>query len=360
MSQVEVEEVEEEYNSKIALCFGASGQDASYMMELLLQNGYKVYGTLRRTSTVSTERIDHIFDKINLVYCDLTDSHNINAIIKKIKPTEIYNFAAMSHVKISSELENYTIQTNTLGILNILQAVRLLEMEKKCKIYHCSTSEMFGNETDGTQMLNEESKLNPVSMYGISKVAAYNICELYKNAYGMFVVSSFLFNHESERRGVNFVTQKIACYVGHYNSDSNIPPLQLGNLYAKRDWGYTKDYMEAVYLMMQIDIPENFVIASGESHTVKEFIELAFKYNGIIVEWQGNGLDEIGFDEKTKKTLVVVNPKYFRDIDIDCLLGDYSKAKKLLGWEPKTSFNELVNIMVEDSNKRKGNVTKIF
>lgn len=346
---------------RVALCFGASGQDASYMFELLLEKNFdEIYGTIRRTSTVSTERIDHVFNKLKIVYCDLTDSHNITTIINDIRPTHIYNFAAMSHVKISAELEHYTIQANTVGILNILQAVKLLGMQKTCKIYHSSTSEMFGNETDGNVMLTEESLFKPVSMYAISKLAAYNICELYKNAYGMFVVSSFLFNHESPRRGVNFVTQKIANYVGHYKSDPSIAPLELGNLHSTRDWGYTKDYMEAVYLMMERDIPDNFVIATGETHSVQEFVELAFGYNGITVKWRGQGLDEIGYDSVTGNVLVVVNPKYMRDIDIECLIGDYTKAKNVLGWEPKTSFQELVNLMVEDANLRKGNITKIF
>lgn len=346
---------------KVALVVGASGQDASYMFELLLQKDYdEIYGTLRRTSTISTERIDHIFDKLKLVYCDLTDSHNITSIINKIRPTEIYNFAAMSHVKISSELERYTLETNTMGILNILQAVRLFGMEKTCKIYHASTSEIFGNETDGTRLLSEKSNLMPVSMYGISKLAAYHICEMYKNAYGMFVVSSFLFNHESERRGINFVTQKIANHVGHYKSDNTIAPLKLGNLNAKRDWGFAGDYIDALYRMMQCDYPENYVIATGETHTVREFVELSFKYNNVNIEWRGKGINEVGYDVETGCILVVVDQKYFRDIDIDCLIGDYSKAKKNLGWVPKTSFHELVNSMVEAANKRNGDITKIY
>ena len=313
------------------------------MMELLLEKGYDVHGTIRRSSVITTERIEHIFDKVTLHYMDITDTMSVFNIINKIKPVEIYNFCAQSHVKISSQLENYTIQTNFVGVLNILQAVRTCGLEKSCKIYQASTSEIFGNVTDGSSLLNEESPQRPVSVYGISKMAAEHLCNMYRDAYGMFVVNSLLFNHEGPRRGHNFVTQKIARYVGKADLSK---PLQLGNLNATRDWGHSKDYVYGIWLMLQQETPDNYVLATGETHSVREFVELAFEEIGIKILWKGSGVDEVGMNSLTGEILVQVNKKYYRDIDIECLIGDASKAKKKLGWEPKITFKGLVSEMV--------------
>ncbi len=329
------------------LITGITGQDGSWFAEYLLELGYKnVHGMVRRCSTFNTKNIDHIFDRLHLHYGDLVDPINILNIIDKIKPDYIVNFAAQSHVKVSHDLEAYTIQVNTLGILHILQSVKTLNL-KSCRIYHASTSEMYGNQTNGDHILNEESPMQPVSIYGISKLAAQQICNMYRDAYGMFVVSSVLFNHEGTRRGHTFVTQKIADYVIKYKKNlSQSKPLQLGNLNAKRDWGDAKDYMRAVYMMLQKDIPTNYVIATGETHSVREFVEKAFRVIGTEIEWQGFGIDEKGLDKETKQILVEVNPKYYRDIDIHCLIGDANKAYKELGWHPEISFDKLVENMI--------------
>lgn len=345
---------------KVALLTGITGMDASIMADLLLSKGYIVHGIIRRTSNFNTQRIEHIFNKLHLHYGDLTDAMNIFTIISKVRPNEIYNFAAQSHVKVSAELENYTIQTNTIGILNILQAVRTIGIEKTCKIYQANTSETYGNQTDGTTLLDEESPKMPVSIYGISKLAAEHICRVYKEAYGMFIVSSTLFNHEGVRRGHTFVTQKIANYVGKYannikhpsKSNDNFFPLNLGNLGAMRDWGSANDYVEAIWLMMQQDHADNYVIATGETHSVREFVELAFGEIGIQIEWKNTGIDEIGINYLTGETLVKVNPKYFRDLELDVLIGDASKARRVLNWNPKTSFQELVSEMVKGAIAR--------
>lgn len=336
-------------NKKVALVTGIGGQDGSLIAELLLEKGYDVHGIIRRASNFNTGRIDHIFEKITLHYGDLTDMGNIISIIGKVKPDEIYNLAAMSHVRVSFDLENYTFQTNTIGILNILQSVKVLGLEKKTKIYQASTSEMYGNTTDGSLMLTERSEMNPVSPYGISKLAAHHICNYYRDAYNMFVVSSVLLNHEGERRGLTFVTQKIAHYVGRYYKGNVSTPLELGNLNAKRDWGYAKDYVWGIYLMMQHSVPDNYLLATGEEHSVREFVELAFDEIGIKIRWEGSGEDECGYNVLTGDLLVRVNPKYYRPIDIEHLIGDASKAREVLSWEPKTSFKELVHLMVENA-----------
>lgn len=340
---------------KVWLITGVCGMDGSHLCDYLLAKGYKnIHGTMRRSATFNTQNIDDIFDKLTLHYCDLTDAMNIHNIIKKVQPDYIVNFAAQSHVKVSHDLEDYTFRVNTLGLLYILQSVRSLNLDQKCRIYHASTSEMFGNETDGTKYLTEESKRSPVSIYGISKVAAENLCEMYKNAYNMFIVTSTLFNHEGPRRGKIFVTRKISSYVAkYYNNKGNLPPLQLGNLNARRDWGLSSDYIDAVYKMLIQKTPENYVIATGETHSIREFVELAFKVIDITIEWKGKGVDEVGINKHTGDILVKVNKKYFRDIDIECLIGDYSKAKLLLDWKPETSFQELVEIMVQSDIKNK-------
>jgi GDPmannose 4,6-dehydratase len=325
---------------KVALIIGANGQDGSYCAELLLEKGYIVHGIIRRSSVFNTQRINHIFDKIHLHYGDLTDSMSLYNIIKRVCPDEIYNFGAQSHVKVSADVEAYTLQANTLGVLSLLQSVR--DFCPKCKVYQAGTSEQFGNQTDGSVYLKEDSRMNPVSIYGISKLAAQNICNMYRDAYGMFVVSSVLFNHESRRRGDTFVTKKIANYVRGDMSE----PLLLGNLDASRDWGHAKDYVYAIWLMMQQDTPSDYVIASGHTHSVREFVDMAFRYKNIDIEWIGKGADEYARCKATGKILVRVSLKYYRDIDIECLLGDSSLARKKLGWEPKITFEDLVKDMV--------------
>ena len=349
---------------KVWLITGICGQDGSWFADYLLELGYtNIHGIIRRSSTYNTSNIEHMFHKLKLHYGDLTDSLNIHNIISRVKPDYIVNFAAQSHVKVSHDLENYTFQVNTLGILNILQSVRILGMDTTCRIYHASTSEMYGNQTDGNEKLSETTPMHPVSIYGISKLAAQQICNMYRDAYGMFVVSSVLFNHEGSRRGRTFVTQKIADYVARYHNIrdkhidiSSLPlePLQLGNLNARRDWGDAKDYVRAVYLMLQQEIPQNYVIATGETHSVREFVELAFKEIGIDIEWSGSGKDEVGTCRENKRVLVKVNERYYRDIDIECLIGDASKAKKELGWEPNITFKRLVSYMVRSACQRLG------
>lgn len=329
---------------KIALITGITGMDGSILAEFLLEKGYEVHGIIRRCSTFNTKNIDHIFSKLNLYYGDLTDTSNIFHIINKVKPHEIYNLAAQSHVKVSNELENYTFQVNTIGLLNILQAVRDLKLDTK--IYQASTSEMYGNITDGTTLLNEKSVMNPVSVYGISKKASHDLCNMYRDAFNMFIVSGILFNHECERRGKTFVTQKIVQYVINYKNNITNEPLQLGNLNAKRDWGYARDYVKAIWLMLQQKTANNYVIATGESHSVREFVEIAFKEIGIDIKWEGTGLNEVG--KYKDKILIVINPKYYRDIDIECLIGNPEKATTNLNWKTSVSFKELVKLMVHN------------
>jgi GDPmannose 4,6-dehydratase len=335
---------------KVWLIFGCNGQDGSLMCDYLLKKGYtNIHGVIRRSSNFNTQRIEHVFDKLQLHYGDLTDTMSTLNIIQKIKPDYIINFAAQSHVKVSSELENYTFQTNTIGVLNILQSVRILDL--KTRIYQAGTSEEYGNCTNGDFLLNEESKKDPVSIYGISKLASEHICNMYKNAYGMFIVSATLFNHESEKRGHTFVTQKICNHVAKYKG-RKVNPLELGNLNAKRDWGSAKDYIVAVYLMLTQETPENYVIATGVSYSVKDFVNKAFNYIGIEIEWSGDGMNQIGVNKETRELLIKVNPKYYRDLEINHLVGDSSKAKKMLGWEPKVSFDQLVKEMMDGAIDR--------
>jgi len=341
-------------DKKVALVTGICGQDGSTIAELLLEKGYIVHGIMRRAATFNTQNIDHIFDKLNLHYGDITDSMNIHNIISRVRPCEIYNLCAMSHVKVSHDIENYTFQANTLGVLNILQSVKNLGMEKTCKIYQASTSEIFGNITDGSFKLNEDSPQNPCSVYAISKYAAQQLCNMYRDAYGMFVVNSLLFNHESPRRGGTFVTKKITNYVGKYYKNNSIKPLELGNLNAKRDWSHAKDMCYGIFLMLQQETPKNYVLSNDTTHSVREFVELAFKEIGIEIVWQGSGVNEVGIRKGTENDLephiiVKVNPKYYRDIDIECLIGDSSRARNELKWLPKYSFEDLVKEMVQSS-----------
>lgn len=338
-----------------ALIIGINGQDGSYLAELLLDKGYKVYGIIRRSSINNLWRIAEILDNDNLklLYGDLTDSLSIINIIKKVKPQEIYNFGAQSDVAVSFDIPEYTADVDGIGMIRILEAVRLLGMEKECKIYQSSTSELFGNNT--FELQDENTPFSPDSPYSAAKLYAYNICEIYKKAYGMFICNGILFNHESERRGEEFVTKKITLAAAKISKGLQ-DKLYLGNIYSKRDWGYAKDYVEIIYKMMQQEKCDNYVIATGKQYTIKEFCILAFKKVGIELEWEGTGLEEKGIDSKTKKVLIEISPKYFRPIDVTNLKGNPTKAIKKLGFNPnKTSLDELVEIMVKNDLKKVGN-----
>ena len=327
---------------KVALISGISGQDGSYLAELLLEKGYEVHGIIRRASQINTQRIDHIYDRIKLHYGDLTDSTNLVRIIQQVQPDEIYNLGAQSHVKVSFELPEYTGQTDALGTLRILEAVRLLGMEKKTRIYQASTSEMFGKVQEIPQ--KETTPFYPRSPYGVAKLYGYWIVKNYRESYGLHASSGILFNHESPRRGETFVTRKITRGLSSISTGQQ-DILYLGNLNAKRDWGHAKDFVEAMWLMLQQDEADDYVIATGEQYSVREFVEAAAPYFGMKIEWMGEGLDEVGYDWNTKKAVIKVNPKYFRPAEVETLLGDASKAKEKLGWEPKISFKQLVEDM---------------
>jgi GDPmannose 4,6-dehydratase len=327
---------------KVALISGISGQDGSYLAELLLKKGYEVHGIIRRASQINTQRIDLIYDRIKLHYGDLTDSTNLVRIIQQVQPDEIYNLGAQSHVKVSFEIPEYTGQVDALGTLRILEAVRLLGMENKTRIYQASTSEMFGKVQEIPQ--KETTPFYPRSPYGVAKLYGYWIVKNYRESYGLHASSGILFNHESPRRGETFVTRKITRGLSRISvGEQDI--LYLGNLNAKRDWGHARDFVEAMWLMLQQDEPDDYVIATGEQYSVREFVEEAAPYFGMKIEWMGEGLDEVGYDWNTKKAVIKVNPKYFRPAEVETLLGDASKAKEKLGWEPKISFKQLVEDM---------------
>jgi GDPmannose 4,6-dehydratase len=327
---------------KVALISGISGQDGSYLAELLLEKGYEVHGIIRRASQINTQRIDLIYDRIKLHYGDLTDSTNLVRIIQQVQPDEIYNLGAQSHVKVSFEIPEYTGQVDALGTLRILEAVRLLGMEKKTRIYQASTSEMFGKVQEIPQ--KETTPFYPRSPYGVAKLYGYWIVKNYRESYGLHASSGILFNHESPRRGETFVTRKITRGLSRISvGEQDI--LYLGNLNAKRDWGHAKDFVEAMWLMLQQDEADDYVIATGEQYSVREFVDEAAPYFGMKIEWMGEGLDEVGYDWNTKKAVIKVNPKYFRPAEVETLLGDASKAKEKLGWEPKISFKQLVEDM---------------
>ena len=327
---------------KVALITGITGQDGSYLAELLLEKGYEVHGIVRRSSLINTHRIDHIYDDLHLHYGDLTDATNIIGVIKKVEPDEIYNLGAQSHVKVSFETPEYTGQVDALGTLRILEAVRLLGMEDKVRIYQASTSELYGLVQETPQ--SETTPFYPRSPYGVAKLYGYWIIKNYREAYGMYACSGILFNHESPRRGETFVTRKITRGLSRISVGLQ-DCLYLGNLNALRDWGHAKDYVEAMWLMLQQDEPEDFVIATGEQHSVREFCEKAAPFFGLNFEWMGEGLDEVGFHWGAKKPIIKVDPKYFRPAEVETLLGDPTKAKEKLGWEPKTSFDELIEDM---------------
>ncbi|MEL7648008.1 MAG: GDP-mannose 4,6-dehydratase [Sedimentibacter sp.] len=337
--------------NKTALITGVTGQDGSYLAEFLLDKGYEVHGLERRSSVDMHERIEHIIDNehFHMHYGDLTDSLSLVRIISKVKPNEIYNLAAQSHVQVSFEVPEYTADVDAVGVLRIIEAVRQLNMEKTCRIYQASTSELFGKVQEIPQ--KETTPFYPYSPYACAKQYAYWIVKNYREAYGMFAVNGILFNHESERRGETFVTRKITLAASRISKGLQ-EKLYLGNLNALRDWGYAKDYVECMWMMLQHETPEDFVIATGEQYSVKEFCELAFKHAGIDIVWEGNGIEEKGIDKDSGKVLIEVDPKYFRPTDVETLLGDPTKAKTLLGWNPrKTSFEELVNIMMDNDMK---------
>lgn len=330
---------------KKALITGITGQDGSYLAELLISKNYEVHGIVRRSSVSNTERIDHLIaeNAVTLHDGDLSDSSSIIRIVNEVRPDEIYNLAAQSHVQVSFDAAEYTGDVDALGVLRILEAVHMLGMDKTCRIYQASTSELFGKVEECPQ--SETTPFHPYSPYAVAKQYGYWMIKQYREAYGMFACNGILFNHESERRGENFVTRKITMAAGRIACGLQ-DHLELGNLNALRDWGYAKDYVECMWLMLQQDKPDDFVIVTGVQHTVREFTELAFANNGIKIKWQGNGIDEKGYDAKTGKMLVCVNPKWFRPTDVVNLLGDPTKARTVLGWDPlKTSYEELCAIM---------------
>ena len=345
---------------KVALISGITGQDGSFLAEFLLSKGYEVHGIMRRSSSFNTGRIEHLYleewvkdmknpRQVNLHYGDMTDSSSLIRIIQKLQPDEIYNLAAQSHVKVSFDVPEYTAETDAIGTLRMVEAVRILGLERKTKIYQASTSELFGKVQEVPQ--RETTPFYPRSPYGVAKQYGFWIVKNYRESYGMFAVNGILFNHESERRGENFVTRKITLAAANIANGLQ-EKLYLGNLNAKRDWGYARDYVECMWLMLQHERPEDFVIATGEHHSVREFATLAFHYAGIELEWRGEGIDEKGIDKATGKVLVEVDPRFFRPSEVEQLLGDPTKAKTLLGWNPTTtSFDKLVRIMVEHDMK---------
>jgi GDPmannose 4,6-dehydratase len=327
---------------KVALITGITGQDGSYLAELLLEKGYEVHGIIRRSSSINTDRIDHIYQNIKLHYGDLTDSTNIVRVIQKVQPDEIYNLGAQSHVKVSFEMPEYTADVDAVGTLRVLEAVRLLGMEDRVRIYQASTSELYGLVQEIPQ--KETTPFYPRSPYGVAKLYGYWITKNYREAYGMYACTGILFNHESPRRGETFVTRKITQALSKISVGLQ-DCLYLGNLNAKRDWGHAKDFVEAMWLMLQQDEPDDYVIATGTQYSVKDFVEEAAPYFGMKIAWEGEGLNEIGIDKLTKKVVIRVDPKYFRPAEVETLLGDASKAKEKLGWEPKISFKQLVEDM---------------
>lgn len=344
-------------SKKIALITGITGQDGSFLAEFLLEKGYEVHGIMRRASYFNTSRIEHLYFEewiedmkkqrsINLHYGDMTDSSSLIRIVQTVMPDEIYNLAAQSHVKVSFEVPEYTAESDAIGTLRVLEAVRILGMEKKTKVYQASTSELFGKIQEMPQ--KETTPFYPRSPYGVAKLYGFWITKNYRESYNMFAVNGILFNHESERRGETFVTRKITLGASRIAKGLQ-KKLYLGNLNALRDWGYARDYVECMWMILQYDTPEDFVIATGEMHSVREFCILSFKRAGIDIEWKGEGVNEKGINKKTGEVIVEVDPRYFRPSEVDQLCGDPSKAQNLLGWNPRqTSFEELVNIMMDN------------
>ena len=332
---------------KKALITGITGQDGSYLAEFLLEKGYEVHGITRRASISNTARINHLIaaDAVTLHDGDLSDSSSLVRIIRLVCPDEIYNLAALSHVQVSFDVPEYSGDVDAMGVLRILEAVRILGFTRKTKVYQASTSELYGKVEEVPQ--TETTPFHPYSPYAVAKQYGFWITKEYREAYGMFAVNGILFNHESERRGENFVTRKITLAAGRI-AEGLQDHLELGNMDSLRDWGYAKDYVECMWMMLQQETPEDFVIATGEQHTVRDFTERAFRANGMELGWEGQGLEEKGYDQKTGRMLVCVNPAWFRPTDVNNLLGDPTKARTVLGWNPqKTSYEELVRIMAE-------------
>lgn len=335
--------------NKVALITGITGQDGSYLAEFLIEKGYEVHGVVRRSSISNTGRIDHIKDRLVLHDGDMSDSSSLIRIINFVRPDEIYNLAAQSHVQVSFDVPEYSGDVDALGTLRVLEAVRILGLLSKTRIYQASTSELYGKVEEIPQ--NETTPFHPYSPYAVAKQYAFWITKEYREAYGMFAANGILFNHESERRGETFVTRKITLAAGRI-AEGIQDHLELGNMDSLRDWGYAKDYVECMWLIMQQDKPEDYVIATGVQHTVRDFTEKAFAANGIEIRWEGEGLEERGYDSRTGKMVVSVNPAWFRPTDVDNLWGDPTKAKTVLGWNPqKTSYDELVKIMAEHDRK---------
>ncbi|GAB1766399.1 GDP-mannose 4,6-dehydratase [Priestia megaterium] len=353
---------------KTALITGVTGQDGSYLAEFLLEKGYEVHGLIRRSSSYNQERLEDLLTEeaasallnnsnFHLHYGDVTDALNVTRIIGDIKPDEIYNLAAQSHVRVSFDMPGYTLDVDAKGTLNILEAVRILGLTDKTRVYQASTSELYGKVQEVPQ--KETTPFYPRSPYGVAKIYGFWITKNYRESYNMFAVNGILFNHESERRGETFVTRKITLAASRI-AQGKQQKLTLGNLDSLRDWGYAKDYVECMWLILQHDKPEDFVIATGEMHSVREFVQLAFKHTGIEIEWSGEGLEEKGTNKATGEVIVEIDPKFFRPAEVDQLLGDPTKARTLLNWNPtKTSFEELVRIMVEADMKKVENEEKI-
>ncbi len=344
--------VEIKAQRKTALIIGVTGQDGSYLVELLLHKGYVVHGVKRRASSFNTARLDHIFrdqhqypdSRLLLHYGDITDTSNIIRLIKEIQPNEVYNLAAQSHVKVSFELPEYTAQVDAMGTLRILEAIRILGLAEKTRFYQASTSELYGKVQEIPQ--TELTPFYPRSPYGVAKLYGFWITKNYREAYGMFACNGILFNHESPVRGETFVTRKITRAVARIKYGLQ-DALYLGNLDAKRDWGHAREYVDAMWRILQQDEPEDFVIATGQMHSVREFVEAAFAHVGIDIVWEGDGVDERGIDKRTGNVRVFIDPQYFRPAEVDLLIGDATKAKEKLGWEPQVDFDELVKEMVQ-------------
>ena len=340
--------------TRVGLITGITGQDGSYLAELLLEKEYFVWGLIRRASSINTKRIDHLYANQNLVlrYGDMTDSSNLLHVLSEIKSTypdlerlEIYNLAAMSHVKVSFELPEYTGNVDALGTLRLLEAIRSSGIQEKIRFYQASTSELYGKVQEEPQ--SETTPFYPRSPYGVAKLYAYWIVKNYRESYGMFACNGILFNHESPRRGPTFVTRKITRGLGMILSGER-EQLQMGNIDSLRDWGHAKDYVKGMWMMLQVDEPDDFVLSTGEFHTVREFIEKAFAMRGFQIAWRGEGIDEVGYDVNTGRELIVINERYFRPAEVDRLLGDSSKARNVLGWTSETSFEELIQDMVDN------------
>jgi GDPmannose 4,6-dehydratase len=350
-----------EATMKRALITGVTGQDGSYLAEFLLEKGYEVHGVIRRSSSYNQERLEDILsaeeadalinnENFHLHYGDVTDTSSVIRLVNETKPDEIYNLAAQSHVRVSFDMPEYTQDVDAAGTLRILEAVRILGLTEKTRIYQASTSELYGKVQEVPQ--KETTPFYPRSPYGVAKIYGFWITKNYRESYNMFAVNGILFNHESERRGETFVTRKITLAAARI-AQGKQNKLMLGNLDSLRDWGYAKDYVECMWLMLQHNNPEDFVIATGEMHSVREFVELAFKHVGIEIEWNGTGVEEKGIDKATGKVIVEVDPKFFRPAEVEQLLGDPTKAKTLLGWNPtRTSFEELVRIMAQADMKK--------